>query len=281
MREVNVREITEKVAQLCIEANYFLDDEVLKAYNIALEQEESEIGKEVIKQLIDNANLAKDQNVATCQDTGLAVVFIEVGQDVHLIGGDIKEAINEGIRKGYEEGYLRKSAVKEPIWERVNTGDNTPGIIYLDIVEGEKITIKLAPKGGGAENMSSLIMLKPSDGLEGIIDYVLKQVKIAGPNPCPPIVVGIGIGGTFEKAALLSKKALLRPLGKPNNDSKYADLEQEILEKINSLGIGPQGFGGRVTALAVHIEYYPTHIASLPVAINFNCHASRHKEVVI
>ncbi len=281
MREINVREISEKVARLCVEANYYLGEDVEASYHQAAEKEESPVGKEVLKQLIDNVNLAREQQVAMCQDTGLAVVFIEVGQEVRLTGGNLKDAINDGIRRGYEEGYLRKSAVKEPIWNRVNTGDNTPGIIHYDIVEGEKIKIKVAPKGGGAENMSALKMLKPSDGLQGVIDFVVEQVENAGPNPCPPTVLGVGVGGTFEKAAFLSKKALLRPLGEPHPQPNYANLEKEILQRVNSLGIGPQGFGGRVTTLAVHVEYYPTHIASLPVAVNFNCHASRHKEAVL
>ena len=221
--------------------------------------------------------MAKKEDLPICQDTGMACVFVEVGQEVHIVGGLLQDAINEGVRKGYDEGFLRKSVVKDPI-NRVNTKDNTPAIIYYDIVPGDKIKVTVAPKGFGSENMSRIKMLKPSDGLQGVKDFIIETVKLAGPNPCPPIVIGVGIGGTFDKAAYLAKKALIRPLNKRNNEKFYSDLEEELLETINKLGIGPQGFGGKTTALGLNIETYPTHIAGLPVAVNINCHATRHKE---
>jgi fumarate hydratase subunit alpha len=281
MREVSVQDISEKIAEMCIDSNYLLGDDVIKAIDDALAKEESPVGKEVIKQIQENIDIAKKGEVPMCQDTGLAVLFLEIGQDVKLTGGNLHDSIEAGIRKGYQEGYLRKSAVKDPVWDRSNTGDNTPGIVHIDIVPGDKVKIMMAPKGGGAENMSALKMLKPSDGAKGVVDFVVNHVKASGPNPCPPIVVGVGVGGTFEKVAYLAKKSLLRPLGQPNPNPNYAKMEQEILTKINNLGIGPQGFGGTVTALAVHIDYFPTHIASLPVAVNLNCHASRHMETVL
>ena len=236
------------------------------------------MAKEILEKILTNIDIAKKEEMPICQDTGMACVFIEIGQDVHIIGGNLKDAINEGIRQGYNEGFLRKSVVKDPL-DRINTMDNTPAIIYYDIVEGDKLKIKVAPKGFGSENMSQLKMLKPADGLEGVKDFVLKVVKEAGPNPCPPIVVGIGIGGTFDKAANLAKKALVRPLNEKNNNEFYANLEKELLKEVNELGIGPQGFGGKTTALAVNIETYPTHIAGLPVAVNINCHVTRHAEI--
>ncbi len=280
MREVDVSEVKETVKKLCIDSNLYLGDDVMQAFKDGLEKEESPAGKDVLEQLIENAQIAKDNDVPMCQDTGYTVIFMEVGQEVRLTGGDLNEAINQGVREGYDEGYLRKSVVKDPI-DRVNTGDNTPAIIYTDIVPGDKIKIKVAPKGGGAENMSALKMLKPSDGREGVIDFVVDTVSKAGPNPCPPIVVGVGVGGTFEKVAYLAKKALTRPVGDENPQKEYAEMEKEILEKVNKLGIGPQGFGGRVTALDVNIETHPAHIASMPAAVNINCHAARHLEKII
>ncbi|HHX87435.1 MAG TPA: fumarate hydratase [Firmicutes bacterium] len=245
-----------------------------------METEESPPGKEVLKQLIENVRIAREERVPLCQDTGFSVFFVDWGQEVHLTGGTLEEAINEGVRRGYQEGYLRKSVVKDPL-NRVNTGDNTPAVIYVNLVSGDKVRIRFAPKGGGSENMSTVKMLKPADGVNGVVDFVVNHVKQAGPNPCPPIVVGVGIGGTFDKVAVLAKQALLRPVGQPNPDPFYADLEKKILEEINDLGIGPQGFGGRVTALAVHIETFPSHIASMAAAVNINCHAARHQERVL
>lgn len=280
MREIHASRITEEVARLCMEANYDLGDDVLDAFRRGKEIEESPAGREVFDQLLENARIAAAERVPMCQDTGLAVVFLELGQDVHVTGGDLRAAVDEGVRRGYKEGYLRKSAVGHPL-ERVNTGDNTPAILHIDVVPGDKIKITIAPKGAGSENMSGLAMLTPADGREGVIRYVVDRVRQAGSNPCPPVVVGVGIGGTFEVAALLAKKALLRPLGEHHRLPDIAALEEEILDRVNRLGIGPQGFGGRVTALGANVEIYPCHIASLPVAVNINCHASRHKEVVI
>ena len=259
------------------EANIHLGDAELSALKRALTAEESPAGKEALRQIIENTEIASREQLPLCQDTGFAVFFVEWGQEVHLTGGSLEDAINEGVRKGYREGYLRKSVVADPL-NRVNTGDNTPAVIHTALVPGDKVKITFAPKGGGSENMSALKMLKPADGLEGVIDFVLHCVKEAGPNPCPPIVVGIGVGGTFEQVAVIAKKALLRPLGRPHPDPFYASLEQKILKQVNDLGIGPQGFGGRITALAVHMEFFPAHIASLPVAVNLNCHAARHIE---
>lgn len=280
MRQVEALTITNLVAEMCQEANIFLGDDVVNALKKALTQEESPAGKEVLKQLIENLEIARNEQIPVCQDTGFAVFFVEWGQEVHLTGGSLEDAINEGVRKGYREGYLRKSIVADPL-ERVNTGDNTPAVIYTSLVPGDKVKITFAPKGGGSENMSAVKMLKPSDGVDGVVDFVVNHVKESGPNPCPPIVVGVGIGGTFDKVAVMAKKALVRPLGQPHPEPFYADLEQRILKKINDLGIGPQGFGGRVTALAVHIETFPAHIASLAAAVNINCHVARHVERVI
>lgn len=279
MREVSVGEIIKVVRDLFIDANINLGDDVLMAFNKALEVEESPTGKEIINELIENARIAKDEGIAICQDTGLAVVFIELGQDVHLVGGDLAEAINEGVRQGYQEGYLRKSACH--CFSRKNTGDNAPAIIHLEIVPGDKIKVIAAPKGGGSENMSRVMMLTPAVGMEGVKDFVVQRVKESGSNPCPPVVVGVGIGGTFEQAALIAKKALLRPIGSRSPDPELADMEEDLLGRINNLGIGPQGYGGRTTALAVHVNMIPCHIASLPVAVNIQCHAHRHKESVI
>lgn len=278
MKEINVSKITEVIKNMCIDANYYLTHDVKEKIESAYKQEKWPMAKEILEKILTNIDIAKKEEMPICQDTGMACVFVEIGQDVHIIGGNLKDAINEGIRQGYNEGFLRKSVVKDPL-DRINTMDNTPAIIYYDIVEGDKLKIKVAPKGFGSENMSQLKMLKPADGLEGIKDFVLKVVKEAGPNPCPPIVVGIGIGGTFDKAANLAKKALVRPLNEKNNNEFYANLEKELLKEVNELGIGPQGFGGKTTALAVNIETYPTHIAGLPVAVNINCHVTRHAEI--
>jgi fumarate hydratase subunit alpha len=280
MREVNVAEITSAIADLCMDANFNLGEDVFNSFKTALENETSPTGKTVLRELITNAEIARNEQVPMCQDTGFAVVFVELGQDVRLVGGDLYDAINEGVRKGYGEGYLRKSIVIDPI-NRVNTKDNTPAVIHLDIVPGDRIRLVVAPKGGGSENMSAVRMLNPSDGAKGVVDFAVETASKAGSNPCPPIVVGVGIGGTFEKVAYLAKKALLRELNEPNPDPFYAAMEKEILQKINKLGIGPQGYGGRTTALAVHIETFPAHIASMPAAVNINCHAARHKERVI
>lgn len=277
MREIHISEIISMVRDLCIESNYYLSKDVKEALDKAKENETWPLAENVLDQLILNSNIAKKEDMPICQDTGMACVFVEIGQEVHIVGGLLQDAINEGVRRGYEEGYLRKSVVKDPI-NRVNTKDNTPAIIYYDIVPGDKIKIIVSPKGFGSENMSRIKMLKPSDGLQGVKDFIIETVKLAGPNPCPPIVIGVGIGGTFDKAAYLAKKALIRPLNKRNDDKFYSDLEEELLEDINKLGIGPQGFGGKTTALGLNIETYPTHIAGLPVAVNINCHATRHKE---
>ena len=280
MREIPVEKITNEVKRLCIEANYFLGEDVFQAFRTFREKEESPLGRDILDQLIENARIAKDEELPICQDTGFAVVFIELGQDVRLTGGALEEAVNEGVRQGYTEGYLRKSIVRDPV-NRVNTGDNTPAVLYTDIVPGNQVSIVVAPKGGGSENMSRIKMLKPADGAEGVKEFVIETVRVAGSNPCPPIVVGVGIGGTFDKCAQLAKRALLRELGTSHPDPFYASMEREILEKVNNLGIGPQGLGGRTTALGVHIEVYPCHIASLPVAANIQCHVARHKRVVI
>ena len=277
MREIHISEIINTVRDLCIESNYYLSKDVKEALDKAKENETWPLAENVLDQLILNYNIAKKEDMPICQDTGMACVFVEIGQEVHIVGGLLQDAINEGVRKGYEEGYLRKSVVKDPI-NRVNTKDNTPAIIYYDIVPGDKIKITVSPKGFGSENMSRIKMLKPSDGLQGVKEFIIETVKLAGPNPCPPIVIGVGIGGTFDKAAYLAKKALIRPLDKRSDDEFYRDLEEELLEDINKLGIGPQGFGGKTTALGLNIETYPTHIAGLPVAVNINCHATRHKE---
>ena len=279
MREINVGQITNVVERLCIEANTHLPSDVKCAIEACRACEDGEIAGGVLDSIIENYHIADAQNVPICQDTGLACVFLEIGQDVH-IDGDLKAAVNEGVRQGYTEGYLRKSCVKDPI-DRVNTGDNTPAVLYIDLVPGDQVKVTVAPKGFGSENMSQIKMLKPSDGLQGVKDFIVKVVEDAGPNPCPPIVVGVGIGGTFDKAAYLAKKALMRPLTERNADPFYADLEKEMLEKINALGIGPQGFGGQTTALGVNIETLPTHIAGLPCAVNINCHVTRHKSAVL
>ena len=278
MREINVSEITKAIRKLCIDANYYLSDDIRNKIKEAYDNETFNIAKDVLSKLIINSDIARDENVPMCQDTGAACVFIEIGQEVHITGGSLEDAINQGVREGYEDGYLRKSIVMDPL-NRVNTKDNTPAMIYYDIVSGEKLKIKVSPKGFGSENMSKIKMLKPSDGVSGVKKFILEVVKEAGPNPCPPIIVGVGIGGTFDKAATIAKKSLLRPITERNSNPYYAELEMELLDKINKLGIGPQGFGGRTTALSVNIEYFPTHIAGLPVAVNISCHATRHSEV--
>ena len=279
MREIDVKLITEKVRDLCMKANTDLGEDVLQAFDRAMVQEESSLGLEILKELKENARIAKEEGVPLCQDTGFAVVFVELGQDVHLIGGNLNEAIEEGVRQGYQDGYLRRS-ICHP-FTRANTGDNTPAIIHTEVVPGDKIRVIVAPKGGGSENMSRVVMLTPSDGIEGIKRYIVQRVRESGSNPCPPTIVGVGIGGTFERAALLAKKSLLRPLGSKNPDPELDRLESEILTEINRLGIGPQGLGGRTTSLAVHILLMPCHIASLPLAVNIQCHAQRHKETEI
>ena len=274
MREIDSSLIREVVARLCIDANYHLPPDMKKQIISSSKEESWETASIILDQIIENFNIADENLQPICQDTGLACVFLSIGQDVH-IKGNLEEAVNEGVRKGYSQGYLRKSVVSDPL-NRVNTGDNTPAMIYYDICPGDKIKITVAPKGFGSENMSQIKMLKPSDGIEGVKDFVIKVVEDAGPNPCPPIVVGVGIGGTVDKAAYLAKKALMRPVDQRNSEDFYAELEEELLEKINALGIGPQGFGGKTTALAVNIEKFPTHIAGLPVAVNINCHVTRH-----
>ena len=279
MREIDAVKITQTIKKLCIEANCHLSRDIKECVEKFSKEETWPQAKEILERIIENYNIADENNQAVCQDTGVACVFLKIGQDVH-IKGDITEAVNEGVRQGYSDGYLRKSVVRDPI-DRVNTGDNTPAMIYFEIVPGDELEITVAPKGFGSENMSKIAMLRPSDGLKGVKDFIIKTVEEAGPNPCPPIVVGVGIGGTFDKAAYLAKKALIRPVNVPNEDSFYADLEKELLDEINNLGIGPQGFGGRTTALAVNIEKFPTHIAGLPVAVNINCHVTRHCTEVI
>ena len=279
MREISTQTITETVKKLCIEANCHLTEDVKNCIRCKRDEEGWQGAKDILNRIIENFEIADKENQPVCQDTGVACVFLKIGQDVH-VNGSIADAVNEGVRQGYGEGYLRKSVVRDPL-DRVNTGDNTPAMIYYDLVEGDKMEITVAPKGFGSENMSKITMLRPSDGVEGVRNFVLRAVEEAGPNPCPPIVVGVGVGGTFDKAAFLAKKALLRSLDERNEDPFYAKLEEELLEGINSLGIGPQGFGGRTTALAVNIEKFPTHIAGLPVAVNINCHVARHKSEVI
>ncbi len=280
MRELQTKEITSAVKRLCMEANYYLGEDVLNAIKEGLKKEESPLGKDILQQIVENAEIAAKEEVPICQDTGFAVIFVELGQEVRVVDGDFNEAINEGVRQGYTDGYLRKSIVEDPI-RRKNTGDNTPAVIHLEMVPGDKIRIIVAPKGGGSENMSEVKMMKPADGVEGLKRFVVERVEKSGGNPCPPVVVGVGVGGTFEKCAFLAKKALLREIGSKHPDPYYAELEAELLEKINRSGVGPQGLGGRTTALAVHIEAHPCHIASYPAAVNLNCHAARHKEITI
>ena len=280
MREISAEQITKVIKELCILANEHLPEDVKCAIKDMREKEDGTIAQGILDNIIENFDIADSENVPICQDTGMACVFMEIGQDVHITGGNLTDAVNEGVRQGYTEGYLRKSVVADPV-RRGNTGDNTPAVLYTDIVPGDKIKITVGPKGFGSENMSRIMMFKPSAGLQGIKDFIIETVKIAGPNPCPPMVVGVGIGGTFDRCALLAKKALMRPLDSSNPDPFYADLEKEMLDKINELGIGPQGLGGRTTAIGLNIETYPTHIAGMPCAVNINCHVTRHKSAEI
>jgi fumarate hydratase subunit alpha len=280
MREISVKDVISRVKDLCIDANYNLGEDVEKALKEGYQKEESPTSKETLNQIIENVQIAKQGEFPLCQDTGFAVVFVDMGDQVFVKDGNLFDAINEGVRQGYKEGYLRKSILGDPI-ERKNTGDNTPAVIHMNVVKGDKLKITVAPKGGGSENMSEVKMMKPSDGVEGVKEFVIDMVRRSGSNPCPPIIVGVGIGGTFEKCAEMAKRALLKEVGERNPNPFYAKLEEELLEKVNKLGIGPQGFGGRVTALDVHIETYPCHIASFPAAVNIQCHAARHKEAVI
>ena len=280
MREIPSSAITETVAKLCEQANLKLPCGMRECISGSIQREESELCRSVLGDIVSNIDCAAELGVPICQDTGMACVFLEIGQDVHLTGGDLREAVDEGVRRGYTNGFLRKSVVRDPV-RRGNTGDNTPAVLYTEIVPGEQVKITLGPKGFGSENMSAIRMFKPSAGLQGIKDFILETVEAAGPNPCPPIVIGVGIGGTFDKAALLAKKAIMRPLDTRNPDPFYADVEKEMLEKVNALGIGPQGFGGRTTAIGLNIETMPTHIAGMPCAININCHVTRHKTEVL
>ena len=281
IRNIRARKVTETVARLCREANYFLPDDVINALEKAHKTEESPLGRKTLGQILANAQLAGEEELAICQDCGVAVVYLEMGQDVHITGGDLYEAVNEGVRQGYVKGYLRKSMVSQPYSTRVNSRDNAPAVIHTDIVPGDKLKITLVPKGGGSDNMSRLFMLTPGEGRQGVIDAVLRAVDEAGSNPCPPVIVGVGIGGTAEKAMVLAKKAALRRIGTANHNRENAKLEKEMLKRVNALGIGPEGFGGRITALAVHIETFPAHIASLPIAVSLQCHAARQKEALL
>ena len=281
MREVKAGDITGAVKELCMDANYYLPSDVIDALKEGYRKEESPVGKDILLQILRNVEIAAQQKIPLCQDTGVAVFFIDLGQEVRITGGNLEDAIDKGVKEGYLKGYLRKSMVSDPLFKRTNSKDNTPSVIHIRIVPGDKIKIIFAPKGGGAENMSRIAMLKPADGVEGVKDFVVETVRKAGANPCPPIIVGVGIGGNFEKAPYLAKRALLRRIGEHNSDARYARLENELLARINNLGIGPQGLGGRVTALAVNIEWFPCHIASLPLAVNMQCHSARHKEIEI
>lgn len=280
MRELNVAVITDAVEKMSIDANLYLNNDMCDAFAEALRTEDSDLGKNVMEKLLENADIARNEQMPICQDTGMAVVFVDIGQDVHLVGGNLTDAINEGVRRGYEKGYLRKSVVADPI-NRINTKDNTPAVIHYNIVPGDKVKITVAPKGFGSENMSALKMLTPSAGLDGVMNFVVETVKNAGPNPCPPIVVGVGVGGTMEQAAICAKRSLLRNLDDINPDTAWREVEETLLKRINELGIGPAGLGGKNTALAVKINPYATHIAGLPVAVNINCHATRHVEMEV
>jgi len=281
MRNIKADIVTEAVSNLLRQANYELGEDVLAALRKARQDEESPLGREVIDRILENAAIAASEKVALCQDCGVALVFLELGQDACIVGGDLYEAINEGVRRAYREGYLRKSMVSHPFSARINTGDNTPAIIHTDIVPGDKLRITVMPKGAGAENMTRLGMLLPTAGRQGVVDFVVSAVDEAWSNPCPPVIIGVGIGGMAEKTLMLAKQALWREVGKPHPDAEIADLEKEILQKVNNLGIGPMGYGGRITALAVHVESFPAHIGSLPVAVSFQCHSARHKETVL
>jgi fumarate hydratase subunit alpha len=281
MRRMEASQITEAVAKLAIDANYYLSHDIYDALVESQKVERSPLGKEILGKLVENADIARAENMPICQDTGMAVIFVELGQDVQIVGDSLANAINAGVAKGYTEGYLRKSVVDDPVFERKNTKNNTPAIIHVELVPGDKLKLLLAPKGFGSENKSAIKMLVPADGVQGIKDFVVDTVKNAGSNPCPPMVVGVGIGGTFEKCAYLAKKALTRPITSRNTDERYAKLEEELMDLVRKTGLGPQGLGGDVTALGVNVEFYPTHIAGMPVAVNINCHATRHAEVVL
>jgi fumarate hydratase subunit alpha len=281
VREIHCQQVTDAVARLCDEACYRLPEDVTRALQQARTQERSPLGRDILQQLLDNAQIAQERDFPLCQDTGYAVVFLELGQDLHVVGGDLNACIAAGVRQGYREGYLRKSVVAQPFTQRVNTSDNTPPVVHVTIVPGDHLKITVLPKGGGGENMSYLRMLAPSAGRQGVVDFVVESVERSGANPCPPVIVGVGIGGTSDYAMLLAKHALLRPVGQPNPDGDDAALEADILERVNRLGIGPQGLGGSVTALAVHVESHPCHIASLPVGVNLQCHSARHKDAVL
>ena len=281
MKEIKAKDVTSTVARLCTEANFFLGDDVLAALRKAREEEESPVARQILDQILENSTIAAKDEMPLCQDCGLAIVFIELGQEVHISGGDLYQAVDEGVRQGYAEGYLRKSAVRQPFSARVNTKDNTPAIIHTEVVPGDQLKITVAPKGGGSENMSRFTVLKPAQGRQGVVDFVVSAVEEAGSNPCPPTIVGVGIGGSAEKAMILAKKALLRKVGEPSPDPEVAELEKELLQRINATGVGAGGVGGRITSLAVHVETFPAHIASLPVAVNLQCHSARHKEAVL
>lgn len=280
MRQIQVSDLTAKIKHLCMEANYVASADIVEALNNGLSNETSPIGQNILNQILDNAVLAKEKRMPICQDTGMAIIFLSIGQEVHFEGGSLEDAVNEGVRQGYEEGFLRKSVVKDP-FNRVNTGDNTPAVIHYSLVAGDQVVIEVTPKGFGSENMSQIHMLKPADGIEGAKAAIIKTVDEAGGNACPPLIVGVGIGGSFEKAALLSKRALLRDIDEHGKTAEIRAMEEEVLQKINRLGIGPQGLGGLTTALAVHIETYPTHIAGLPVAVNISCHVTRHRKAIL
>jgi fumarate hydratase subunit alpha len=281
MRDIEAATVTEAVSRLFQQVDFELGEDVLAALKQAQPEEESPRGREVIEKILENAAIAASERIPLCQDCGIAVVFLELGQEVHIVGGDLYAAVNEGVHRAYGEGYLRKSVVSQPFSARINTGDNTPAIIYTDVVPGDKLKIMVMPKGAGAENMTRLAMLLPASGRQGITEFVVSAVEEAGSNPCPPIIIGVGIGGTAEKALMLAKRALLRKVGEPSPDTETADLEREILREANKLGIGPMGYGGRITALAVHVECFPAHIASLPVAVNLQCHSARHGEAIL
>jgi fumarate hydratase subunit alpha len=281
VREISVRDIAKTVGELCIQANYSLPNDVRRALRRARQEEPSPVGQRILDQLLENADIARQGMYPLCQDCGLAVVWLELGQNVHVVGGHVYEAIQQGVRQGYENGYLRKSVIERPFSARVNTGDNTPAVIHTRIVPGEQLRLVVCPKGGGSENMSALAMLKPADGRQGVVDWVAGVVDRAGANPCPPLIVSVGIGGNAERAMIMAKHAILRPVGQPHPDAETADLEREILGRVNDLGIGPQGLGGRITALAVHVETAPCHLTGLPVGINLQCHAARHAEAVL
>ena len=281
MKEIKAKDVTSTIARLCKEANYFLGEDMLAALRKAREEEESPVARQILDQILENADIAAGEEMPLCQDCGLAIVFLQIGQEVHVSGGDLYQAVDEGVRQGYAEGYLRKSAVRQPFSARVNTKDNTPAIIHTEIVPGDQLKITVSPKGGGSENMSRFTVLKPAQGRQGVVDFVVTAVEEAGSNPCPPTIVGVGIGGSAEKAMILAKRALLRSVGEPSPDPEVAELEKELLQRINETGVGPGGVGGRITSFAVHVETFPAHIASLPVAVNLQCHSARHKEAAL